>query len=556
MKIKFFILPLLFIIYTCDRQLIAPVRDNPFDVENGLNSGDPFSLQTTNYPHYVLLSWEYTYEKPIPERYILYRINASSIDTFYQEGTTSMIYMDSDVEWDSTYSYYVTAIINDKETSPLEIDNLPAVVRRIVVGEDEQFARIQDAVDRINSGTIYIKEGRYDRVTINNKPINLQCIAQVDKCIIDAKGTESAVKIRNVPDNQIEISGFTLENGNSENGGGIYINNADVIIDSCLIQSNEADSFGGGIYITGTKSNCLISNTEISNNTAQSGGGIYIDGNEPTSVWDPTISTEMNNVNILNNEAHIDNGFGGGIYTKYSENHITGCLIEENKSQYGGGIYFNMAQYAKVNLCSIKNNYAGGFGGAIDAINSTFADSLIITNSEILLNSATYGGALSIRGDDIIRNNNIILFYNNLVVKNNDLSIGTYYGGGFYITDCDNISINYNTVIGNGNSGETISGVNSYGGSIYLAGGEVNIENSIFWNNNASTINEWYLNDGRDFYGEYTIIDSNYNTSCKTGCIHDEPLFMDSENFDFNLAPGSPGEGASNEGKNIGYIKP
>ena len=221
-----------------------------------------------------------------------------------------------------------------------------------------------------------------------------------------------------------------------------------------------------------------------------------------------------------------------------------------------------MAQYVKVNLCSIKNNYAGGFGGAIGAINSTFADSLIIANSEILLNSATNGGGLSIINDDeIISNNNIILFYNNLVVKNNYQSIGVYYGGGFYIENCDNITINYNTVIGNGNSGETTSGTSSYGGSIFLDGGELNIENSIFWNNNAFSGKEWKSFNEGIFYGEYTIINANYinpidNTYCGAGCINDEPLFIDSESFDFNLAPGSPGEGVSTEGNNIGYTKP
>ena len=240
MKFKFYILILLLLIYSCDPQLVGPLRDNPFDTESGLTFENPFNLQTQNLSGHILVSWEYTYEKPVVDSYLLHRLNGSGVDTIYEGIDTT--FKDSDVEWDSTYTYYVTAIINDKETSSPEIDDLPAVVRRIVVGEGEQFTRIQEPINGMNSGTIYVKEGRYDRVTINNNPINLQCIAQDGKCIIDAKGSESAVKISNVPNNQIEISGFTLENGNSNYGGGIYIRNADVIIDSCLIQNNNADS--------------------------------------------------------------------------------------------------------------------------------------------------------------------------------------------------------------------------------------------------------------------------------------------------------------------------
>ena len=100
MKFRFHIILFLLLIYTCDRQLIAPVRDNPFDSASGLT--DPFNLQTKNFSDHILVSWEYTHEKPVVDGYLLYRINGSGRDTLYEGEKTTFI--DTTVVWDSTYS--------------------------------------------------------------------------------------------------------------------------------------------------------------------------------------------------------------------------------------------------------------------------------------------------------------------------------------------------------------------------------------------------------------------------------------------------------------------
>ena len=83
MKFKFYILILLLLIYSCDRQLVGPLRDNPFDSESGLTSENPFNLQTQNLSGHILVNWEYTYEKPVIEKFLLYRANESVLDTLY-----------------------------------------------------------------------------------------------------------------------------------------------------------------------------------------------------------------------------------------------------------------------------------------------------------------------------------------------------------------------------------------------------------------------------------------------------------------------------------------
>lgn len=67
------------------------------------------------------------------------------------------------------------------------------------------------------------------------------------------------------------IRNVIMGNGNAwEQGGGIHIESANVVIDSCTISGNSAH-LGGGIYSSG--SNTRINFTTITNNFAQSQGG-------------------------------------------------------------------------------------------------------------------------------------------------------------------------------------------------------------------------------------------------------------------------------------------
>ena len=142
---------------------MIPVRDNPLDSENELTTGDPFNLHTQNLSNHILINWNYTYDKPEVDSYLLYRIKGTNLDILYTGTDTT--FSDTTAEWDSTYSYYVTGMINNKETSPPEIDDLKEVVRRIYVGSGEDFITIQGAIDSLkNEDIIYSEPKQSDRV--------------------------------------------------------------------------------------------------------------------------------------------------------------------------------------------------------------------------------------------------------------------------------------------------------------------------------------------------------------------------------------------------------
>ncbi len=73
----------------------------------------------------------------------------------------------------------------------------------------------------------------------------------------------------------VEISGVTIRNGYSQldNGGAIYNDHGTVHLSHCVLDSNEANGDGGGLYTfgTATASDCTFSNNK---STDDLGGGI------------------------------------------------------------------------------------------------------------------------------------------------------------------------------------------------------------------------------------------------------------------------------------------
>ena len=271
MKFRFHIILFLLLIYTCDRQLIAPVRDNPFDSASGLT--DHFNLHTKNFSDHILVSWEYTYDKPVVDSYLLYRIKGSDVDTLYAGIETN--FTDSSVEWDSTYSYYVTGMINEKETPHPEIADIPEVLRRIYVGISSDYTTIGDAINALKDGDIiYVNNGTYtENIDFNGKAITLRSVNGPENTIIDGNGNGVVVTMDSGEDENSILYGFTIRNGMDYKGGGVHIDGSSPIIRNCIIENNTGISNGGGIYLD--RSFALIDSCIIRNNGAEKGGGIY-----------------------------------------------------------------------------------------------------------------------------------------------------------------------------------------------------------------------------------------------------------------------------------------
>ncbi|MCK4357283.1 MAG: T9SS type A sorting domain-containing protein, partial [Candidatus Cloacimonetes bacterium] len=183
-------------------------------------------------------------------------------------------------------------------------------------------------------------------------------------------------------------------------------------------------------------------------NSAQNGGGIYsLNCN----------SLEIKNVSLINNEA---SQYGGGVYINECDPMIENCIISQNIANRGAGIYFIIANTQIVN-CLITDNAAIG---------------------------------------------------------------ASAIGGGIYSNtsnpDFVNCTIANNSAV-------------SYAGGIFVYSSTVNVENSIFWGDTPQEI----FPPSADLIAEYSDIQGGWSGN---GNIDADPLFIAGDPFDYHLQDISP----------------
>jgi len=181
--------------------------------------------------------------------------------------------------------------------------------------------------------------------------INLLSEYGADSTIIDAAGLLRAITIVADVDSTTVIRGFTIVNGNTDRGGGIYCEGASPTISNNTIMNNSAGGYGGGVFcINGSP---IISQNIIINNVATgngNGGGIACWESSPKIIG-----------NIIENNSA---GNGGGIYAIASEPEIIGNTVNSNSSGYGGGLLFHKSSVI-VTYNTVSNNDAEYLGDGL-----------------------------------------------------------------------------------------------------------------------------------------------------------------------------------------------
>jgi CSLREA domain-containing protein len=194
---------------------------------------------------------------------------------------------------------------------------------------------------------------------------------------------------------KVVLQGLTVRHGNiAGSGGGIQVDNADLVVRDCTITDNKAQ-FGGGIdndtFATG---NVTLVRAIVARNVAAAfGGGIFAGA---LTVKDSTVRRNLaggegggiaaetgtlTNCTISGNSAAQH---GGGILTITGT--LTNCTISGNfAAQNGGGIRANTS--ATLTRCTVSGNTAGNEGGGIHATTSA-----TLTRSTVSGNRAEVDG--------------------------------------------------------------------------------------------------------------------------------------------------------------------
>lgn len=330
---------------------------------------------------------------------------------------------------------------------------------------------IQPALDAaVNGAVVLVSNGVYNsggltqgtnsltnRVVISNSILLVAVSTNPADTVIEGApdplttNGPAAVRCVRVTSAGVTIRGFTLRYGhthtndhvNNNQSGGAICADAEPVIANCVIASNSANMYGGGLYYS------KVYDSVICYNTANNGGGIatvsmasncFLYGNRGNGsgggAWAlTTLSTKLYDCILSNNFGSA----GGGTFKSL----LVRCQVLNNRSGDGGGI----ADMAVASNCVFKGNTATNNGGAAYASNGTrpanLFNCLLVANSSQGQNAA---GAC----------NGVVRLHNCTVVSN----VSAAGPGGLGVNTVATNSI----VTGNTGAG---GGVSNYSSSVF-----------------------------------------------------------------------------------------
>jgi len=160
-------------------------------------------------------------------------------------------------------------------TNPAQADiiNVPGdlpTIRRAVIAADD-------------GDTVLVHPGRYvGLVDFGGRNIIMASLFLmtgdedfITETVLDANGAGRVVSFSREENEDAVLCGFTIQDGETSFGGGVYINDADPTLRYLVIINNHAEQRGGGIYCT-NGARPTIDHVTVSDNVAENGnGGIH-----------------------------------------------------------------------------------------------------------------------------------------------------------------------------------------------------------------------------------------------------------------------------------------
>ncbi len=253
----------------------------------------------------------------------------------------------------------------------------------IVLNVPDDFDSIQEAVDESADGDlVFVQPGEYfenldfggKEITVASRYYTTHSEMLIDETVIDGGGEGSVVVFEDEGPGAMLI-GFTLTNGDSENGGGVFMQNSRAALTDLKIENCTAGNIGGGVYVqSAANQGPVLKNLKVRNNASDEyGGGIGLMQRENQ---DEDI-TRLENVAVHGNSAGAG---GGGMYVSSGAS-FDGVEIFDNESEDFGGGVFCIHAGVEMHRTLIAGNSGPGTGPA-----------LRLWGSDVRLNRATIAG--------------------------------------------------------------------------------------------------------------------------------------------------------------------
>ena len=398
-------------------------------------------------------------------------------------------------------------------------------------------------------------------ILLDGNPIELRGSLTLDASLlnaitIDAAGRSRVFHAWGNAGTEVELIGLTVTGGASPGHGGGILNEATTLrITDCAIQENETKRSGGGVYSKGTlflqdssitanwaeysgggieiglHSSALITNSAISENSADNGGGLLCAHIASLEIVDSTIAENesfrgagiysqgeltITDTSILNNDA---TGAGGGIWNgTYGTLTVQGSNFAENEVGYlGGGIANESDRTVSVSDSTFLRNSTHGNGGAIH----TSAGTLDVVSCVFSGNLADVGGAIAATDAHAPTHS-----YEVVNIANSLFTGNTADDGAAIYHMLDSLSITNCTITGN-----TVPRYQRGTGGCKIAGGsKATINNSIIAENQAAPDRQDILFESADVSGSHNLI----------GNGDGQTIFVNGSGGNIVGTPGSP----------------
>jgi len=282
--------------------------------------------------------------------------------------------------------------------------------------------------------------GQFRLLDVVLGPVTLQ-----DVMLVDGYDPNDAGGIHASDDLVLQRCAFHY-NRSDDGGGAVFAENAVVTVEDGEFFMNEGQ-MGGGILAQGSSSDLTVTNTLFAGNDAVYGGGLSVhDGilavedsifllntgqfGGGVSLHAPASST-ITGCDFQSNTTPLDEESGGAAIAlqDVSNLSIDGCSFADNVGVVGGAV-FGYASTIYADGVSFKDNHADGNGGAVclegsllsvergqfvgnsadgdgGAIHGAQWSPVTVGRSELLGNTATSGGAISVRDGDLAVHNSV-----------------------------------------------------------------------------------------------------------------------------------------------------
>jgi hypothetical protein len=250
------------------------------------------------------------------------------------------------------------------------------------------YPTIQAAIDAaVNGDTVLVSPGTYvENINFIGKAITVRSDLGPEVTIIDGNQADSVVRFNSGEGDASVLSGFTIQNGNGSNGGGVSIGSASPIVTRNRIINNTACA-GAGISVEFAspliEDNLVRGNAQGGCVGGTGGGGILLQGAGAARI--------IRN-RILQNSMNSASGGGISLFAAGTPKILGNIIAGNSASGDGGGLSFGNSSNATVANNMIVRNSAGQGGGMYWLVPDGNAGPVVVNNT-IADNTASFQGS-------------------------------------------------------------------------------------------------------------------------------------------------------------------